>query len=79
MEVGKSGESKDESKLQMSEAKKLHDHLLKRITEFYKRKNQWGLITNNKQEVKKLKSIASKLRIMRDWTKQNRFREVKPS
>ena len=60
------GKSKDASKLQMSEAKKQHDDLLKRITEFYDRENQSGLIINNEQEAKKLKSIASKLRILRN-------------
>ena len=63
------GKSKDASKkLQMSEAKKQHDDLLKRITEFYDRENQSGLIINNEQEAKKLKSIASKLRIGKNET-----------
>ena len=61
----------------MSEAKKQHDDLVKRITDFYNRENQWGLITNNEQELKKLKSIASKVRILRNWKKRNRLREVK--
>ena len=52
----------------MSEAKKQHDDLLKRITEFYDRENQSGLIINNEQEAKKLKSIASKLRIGKNET-----------
>ena len=63
LEVGKSSESKDISKPQISEAKKIHDDLIKRITEFYQKDNQWGMITNDENEVKKLKSIASKLRI----------------
>ena len=72
LDEGKSSESKEASKPKMSEAKKLHNDLIHRITEFYKKGNEWGLITNNKNEVKKLKSIASKLR-----TKRNR--EAKPS
>ena len=62
-DLAKSSESKDASKLQISEAKKKHDDLMKTITEFYKRKNLRGMITNNKHEVKKLKSIAPNLRI----------------
>ena len=77
--VGKSSKSKYAPKLKMSKAKKLHDDLIQRITEFYKKENQWGLITNDKDEVKKLKSIASKLRILRDMTKRNRLRKAKPS
>ena len=72
LDKGKSSESKEASKPKMSEAKKLHNDLIHRITEFYKKGNEWGLITNNKNEVKKLKSIASKLR-----TKRNR--KAKPS
>ena len=72
LDEGKSSESKEASKPKMSEAKKVHDDIIQRITEFYKKGNEWGLITNNKNEVKKLKSIASKLR-----TKRNR--EAKPS
>ena len=63
----------------MSEAKKLHDDLMKRITEFYNRKNQRALITENKHEVKKLKSIVPNLRILRDLAKQKGFEKVKPS
>ena len=63
----------------MSDAKRLHDDLMKRITEFYDRKDQWALITENKTEVKKLKSIVPKLRIMRDWAKEKGFEKVKPS
>ena len=66
LELAKSNKSNEASKPQMSKAGKLHDDLMKRITKFYDRKNQWGLITENKHEVKKLKSIAPKLRIMRD-------------
>ena len=77
--MAKSGESKEPSKPQMSKAKRLHDDLMKRITDFYDRKNQWALITENKHEVKKLKSIVPKLRVMRDWAKQKGFKKVKPN
>ena len=63
----------------MSKAKRLHDNLMKRITDFYDRKNQWALITENKHEVKKLKSVVPKLRVMRDWAKQKGFKKVKPN
>ena len=63
----------------MSEAKKLHDDLMKRITDFYDRKDQWALVTENKHEVKNLKSIVPKLRVMRDWAKQKGFKKVKPN
>ena len=63
----------------MSDAKRLHDDLMKRITEFYNRKDQWALITENKHEVKKLKSIVPNLRILRDLPKQKEFAKVKPS
>ena len=77
--MAKSGESKETSKPHMSDAKKLHDDLMKRITEFYNRKDQWALITENKHEVTNLKSIVPKLRVMRDWAKQKGFKKVKPS
>ena len=79
LDLAKSGESKEPSKPQMSKAKRLHDNLMKRITDFYDRKNKWALITENKHEVKKLKSIVPKLRIMRDWAKQKGLEKVKPS
>ena len=98
LELAKSSESKEASKPQMSEAKKLHDDLMKRIAEFYAsrntfpggvelkklwregpRKNQRALITENKHEVKKLKSIVPNLRILRDLPKQKEFAKVKPS
>ena len=79
LDLAKSGESKEPSKPQMSKAKRLHDDLMKRITDFYDRKNQWALITENKHEVKKLKSIVPKLRVMRDWAKQKGFKKVKPN
>ena len=76
-DLAKSSESKDVTKLQMSEAKKVHDDLMKRITEFYNKKKQWGLITNDKHEVKKLKSIAPNLRIMPNKTDLEKSNQVK--
>ena len=65
LELAKSSKGNEASKPQKSEAGKLHNDLMKRITKYYDRKNQWGLMTENKREVKKLKSIAPKLMIMR--------------
>ena len=77
LDEGKSSESKEASKPKMSEAKKLHNDLIHRITEFYKKGNEWGLITNNKNEVKKLKSIASKLLGQKDKRKQRSQTKLK--
>ena len=62
-DVSKHFESNDVSKPEMSEVKIQHDELLKTISKFYMKDYDWGMITNDKNEMKKLKSIAPKLRI----------------
>ena len=62
LEIGKSSESKDVSKPEMSEAEIQNDELLKRINKFYMKDYDWGMITNDKNEVKNLKSINHFLR-----------------